>query len=166
MINSTLCYIEKDGCYLMLFRNKKENDPCEGKWVGIGGKFEPGEVADACLKREVWEETGLTLTEYQFHGVIHFVSDVLPDEDMYLYTASGYDGADPVGNTTGQAAAGTATSVAFDCNEGDLRWIPKEQVTGLNLWEGDKFFLEPLIAGVDHIEMTCVYEGDHLVEVR
>ena len=61
--NSTLCYIEKDDCYLMLFRNKKEKDPCEGKWVGIGGKFEPGENADACCLREVFEETGLTLTE-------------------------------------------------------------------------------------------------------
>ena len=84
MIRSTLCYIEKDGCFLMLFRNKKHNDPCEGKWVGIGGKFEPGEEAEDCLLREVWEETGLTLTEYHFHGIVHFVSNELEDEDMYL----------------------------------------------------------------------------------
>ena len=140
----------------MLFRNKKKNDPCEGKWVGIGGKFEPGEDADQCLLREVWEETGIHLTKYQFHGIIHFKSNVLEDEDMYLYTATEYDGADP---------AGQFGSV-FDCNEGDLKWIPKEQVTGLNLWEGDKYFLEPLIAGAGEMEMTCVYEGDRLVEVR
>ena len=57
IINTTLCYLEKDGCYLMLFRNKKENDPCEGKWVGIGGKFEAGENSVDCLLREVKEET-------------------------------------------------------------------------------------------------------------
>lgn len=157
MIKSTLCYIEQNGCYLMLFRNKKENDPCEGKWVGIGGKFEPGEDADACLKREVWEETGLRLTEYQFHGVIHFVSNELEDEDMYLYTATGYEGNDP--------APMLKEGEVFDCNEGELKWVPKSQVTSLNLWEGDKFFLEPLIAGTQHIEMTCVYEGDRLVRV-
>ena len=97
-IYSTLCYIEKDGQYLMLFRNKKEHDPCEGKWVGVGGKFEPGESADECLLREVWEETGLHLTEYQFCGIVHFVSDTWPDEDMYLFTATGFKGQDCFGN--------------------------------------------------------------------
>ena len=140
----------------MLFRNKKHNDPCQGKWVGIGGKFEAGEDSEQCLLREVWEETGLKLTGYHFHGIIHFISNELEDEDMYLYSAWEYEGADP---------AGEFGSV-FDCNEGDLKWIPKEQVTSLNLWEGDKYFLEPLIAGQDHIEMTCVYEGDKLLEVR
>ena len=39
MINSTLCYIEKDGKYLMLHRVKKENAANKDKWIGIGGKF-------------------------------------------------------------------------------------------------------------------------------
>ena len=137
----------------MLFRNKKHNDHCEGKWVGIGGKFEPGEEAEDCLLREVWEETGLTLTEYHFHGIVHFVSNELEDEDMYLYSATGFEGTDP--------ASGLEN--LFECSEGDLRWIPKDQVTSLNLWEGDRFFLEPLINGDDRIEMTCIYEGDRLV---
>ena len=151
--NSTLCYIEKDDCYLMLFRNKKEKDPCEGKWVGIGGKFEPGENADACCLREVFEETGLTLTDYQFRGVIHFQSDVLPDEDMYLYTATAWEGMED-----GKGIEG------FDCNEGMLQWVPKKDIFSLNLWEGDQYFLRPLVEGKQSIEMTCVYEGDHLVK--
>lgn len=149
MVNTTLCYLEKDGRYLMLYRNKKENDPCEGKWVGIGGKFEEGESADECLVREVLEETGLLLTDYDFHGVIHFKSDVLPDEDMYLYTATGWE-----------------RKSAFICPEGELKWIVKEDVLSLNLWEGDKYFIEPLINGEKNIEMTCVYEGDRLVKIH
>lgn len=152
MIRSTLCYIEKDGKYLMLFRNKKFHDPCEGKWVGIGGKFEPGETQDECLLREVWEETGLKLTAFHFHGIVHFQSDRLEDEDMYLYTASSFDGNDP-------ASGGSR----FDCNEGDLCWIPKADVLSLNLWEGDPLFLRKLIAGEETLEMTCRYEGDRLV---
>lgn len=35
-VNTTLCYIEKDGCYLMLHRIKKKNDLNHDKWVGIG----------------------------------------------------------------------------------------------------------------------------------
>ena len=159
LIKSTLCYIEKDDCFLMLFRNKKENDPCEGKWVGIGGKFEEGEDADACLLREVWEETGLKLTKFKACGIVHFKSNELPDEDMYLYTASEYEGsleADEDGRIKNSDEI---------CNEGDLRWISKKDVTKLNLWEGDKYFLEPLIAGKTDINMICRYEGDHLVEV-
>ncbi len=150
MIKTTLCYIEKDGKYLMLYRNKKKNDPCEGKWVGIGGKFEEGETADECLVREVFEETSFRLLKYQFRGIVHFKSDVLPDEDMYLYTASEWENEEST----------------FICPEGELKWILKENVLSLNLWEGDRFFLEPLINGEDNIEITCIYEGDKLIEVR
>ena len=153
-INSTLCYIEKDGCFLMLYRNKKKDDPCEGKWVGVGGKFEPGETPEECLLREVWEETGLKLTEYRFCGIVHFVSDTWPDEDMYLYTASGFEGKDDFLNNS------------FECDEGDLRWIPKDRILDLNLWDGDKYFLVPLIEGKDNIDMTCRYEGHKCMEVK
>ena len=138
----------------MLFRNRKKNDSCEGKWVGIGGKFEPGEGPEECLKREVLEETGLTLTRFRFHGIIHFISDVLEDEDMYLFSASDFEGEDPASEDS-----------SFSCSEGELQWIPKDEVISLNLWEGDRYFLEPLIAGKDNIELTCEYSGDRLVRV-
>ena len=146
IINTTLCYLEKDGCYLMLFRNKKENDPCEGKWVGIGGKFEPGEDSVGCLLREVKEETGLTLTEYESRGVVHFKSNVIPDEEMYLFSATGWEGE------------------MIPCSEGTLEWILKERIMDLNLWEGDPYFLKPMLDGETGIELTCRYEGDKLVE--
>ena len=166
-INSTLCYIKKDGFRLMLFRNRKKDDPCEGKWVGIGGKFEPGEDAKQCLLREVWEETGLLLTEYEFHGIIHFVSDTWPDEDMYLYTASGYTGNDDFPFYEGKAKTCTEDEKnSFECSEGELYWIPEEKILSLNLWEGDRYFLEPLLGGKKKISMTCRYEGHRCVEVR
>ncbi len=145
----TLCYVEKDDHYLMLYRNKKENDPNEGKWIGVGGKLEPGETPDRCVEREVLEETGLTLTEYTYHGVVHFRSDKWCDEEMYLYTATGFEG-----------------DVDFNCKEGALKWIPKSQVMDLNLWEGDKIFLQYLLEGKRDIDLTLVYRGEELVEVR
>ena len=75
MLNSTLCYIEKDEKYLMLHRVKKENDVNRDKWVGVGGKFEDGESPEECVLRETLEETGLTLTEYRYSGIVTFVSD-------------------------------------------------------------------------------------------
>ncbi|MDO4489430.1 MAG: 23S rRNA (uracil(1939)-C(5))-methyltransferase RlmD [Eubacteriales bacterium] len=147
-INTTLCYIEKDGKYLMLLRNKKENDLNEGKWIGIGGKFEKDETPDECLIREVREETGITLTKYEQRGVIGFVSDTWNDETMYLYTATAYDG-----------------EINYNCDEGELRWIDIDEVMNLNLWEGDRLFLKRLVEGDRDIRMTLHYEGDTLKKV-
>ena len=146
-MNSTLCYIRNaNNEYLMLHRNKKENDLNEGKWIGVGGKFEEGENADECVCREVFEETGLTLTEYHRRGLIKFLSDKWEDEDMYLYLATGFTG-----------------EVKSDCSEGELAWVAADKVLSLPTWEGDKYFLEPLIEGRDRIDMTVEYEGDRLV---
>ena len=86
MWNTTLCYIERQGQYLMLHRVKKENDINKDKWIGIGGKFEDKESPEECLVREVREETGLTLTDYTYRGLVTFVSDRWVTEYMHLWT--------------------------------------------------------------------------------
>lgn len=154
MIKSTLVYIQYEDSYLMLFRGSKKNDPNEGKWIGIGGKFEEGETAEECLLREVHEEVGITLTDYTQRGLIEFRSDTAPDEDMYLYTAR-YSGA--------------IENLLVSCNEGTLALIKKEEVLSLPLWEGDRFFLEPLIykeeTASTFIRLRLEYSGNSLVKV-
>ena len=155
MKKATLCYINRrKGThreYLMLYRNKKKDDPNEGKWIGVGGKFEPGETPDTCMLREVREETGFTPSSYHFCGVIHFLSDTWEDEDMYLYRAE-IDG--PAANKTPA------------CEEGELHWIPEDQLLDLPMWEGDRLFLKPLLEGADAITMTLRYEGDTLISAE
>ncbi len=90
MKKTTLGYLEHDGRYLMMLRNKKDKDQSEGKWLGVGGKFLPGEDANECFAREVFEETGFTLESVHFHGVVHFISDTWEDEDMYLFTSDNF----------------------------------------------------------------------------
>ena len=93
MKNTTLCYIEKEDSYLMLHRVKKVNDENQDKWIGVGGKIEEGESPEDCLLREVKEETGLTLTQYRYRGLVTFVSNQWGTEYMHLFTADGYEGA-------------------------------------------------------------------------
>lgn len=73
--NTTLCYIEKNGCYLMLHRTKKEDDYNKDKWIGIGGKFENGESPEDCAVREIREETGLIVehADLEYCGIVTFV---------------------------------------------------------------------------------------------
>lgn len=147
-LNTTLCYIEQDDNYLMLYRNSKENDLNKGKWIGVGGKFEQDESPDECLIREVYEETGLTLTSYRYRGIITFVSDEWGCEYMHLFTADGFNGE------------------LASCNEGELKWIPKEKIMDLNLWEGDREFLKLLYEDSPFFSMKLTYKGDSLVDVR
>lgn len=143
---TTLCYIEKDDSYLMLHRTKKEHDENAGKWIGVGGKFEESESPEDCLIREVKEETGLTLTSYKFRGIVTFVSDEWGTEYMHLFTATDFSGD------------------VTECNEGDLKWIPKNEIMNLNLWEGDRIFLEKLIEDDSFFSLKLCYEGDNLVK--
>ena len=92
MKQTTLCYLERDGQYLMLHRVKKEHDENHDKWIGVGGKFEDKESPEDCVCREVLEETGLMLTEYRYCGLVTFVFDVWPTEYMHLFHATGFTG--------------------------------------------------------------------------
>ena len=151
MKNSTLCYIEKDGRYLMLHRVKKENDCNKDKWIGVGGKFEDGESPEECMLREVYEETGLTLTSYSFRGIVTFVSDRWETEYMHLFTADGFEG---------------EPKKSEDCDEGNLEWVDIDKIPTLPLWEGDLIFLDLLAKNTPFFSLKLRYEGERLVESR
>ena len=146
MKNTTLCYIESDGKYLMLHRIKKENDENRDKWIGIGGKLEAGESPFDCARREILEETGITPQKLSYRGIVTFVSDLYGTEYMHLFTANGYDG-----------------TLNYDCNEGKLEWINKSDVYALPSWEGDKIFLRLLEDDSPFFSLKLVYEGDRLL---
>jgi 8-oxo-dGTP diphosphatase len=146
-LNTTLCYLEQGGSYLMLHRIKKQNDLNHDKWVGVGGKFEKDESPEECLLREVYEETGLTLTQYRWRGVITFVSDAWETEYMYLYTATAWQGALPEEDS---------------CREGRLEWVAKTDVPQLPIWEGDKIFFRLLAQDAPPFSLKMVYKGDTL----
>ena len=146
MILSTLCYIEKDGKYLMLHRTKKENDINKNKWIGVGGKFEEGESPEECLLREVEEETGLILTVYKLRCILTYVSNTYETEYIYVFTANDFKGD------------------IIECNEGQLEWIDKEKITDLNIWEGDKIFIDKMNSTNNFFTIKCKYDGDKLIE--
>ena len=144
--NTTLCYIERDGQYLMLHRTKKSNDENHDKWIGIGGKFEGEESPDECLLREAREETGLTLTSWRCRGVVTFLNEGDSGEYMYLFTADGFEGE------------------LTDCSEGDLQWVSRAFLNELPKWEGDQIFLDLLWQDAPFFLLKLRYDHDKLVE--
>jgi len=146
MIQTTLCYIEKNEKYLMLHRIKKENDINRDKWIGIGGKFEEKESPEDCILRETFEETGLRLKKMSYRGIITFVTDRYETEWMHLFHATEFEG------------------MIRNCDEGVLEWIDKDQLLRLPMWEGDKIFLSLLDQNVPFFSLKLVYQGDVLTD--
>ncbi len=150
MILSTLCYMERDGKYLMLHRNKKKNDVNHGKWIGVGGKLESGEAPEECLIREVLEETGCRLLSWRFRGVLTFIYDDKEPEYIFTYTSDSFEG----------------EPTDFECGEGELKWVDKSDILGLDLWEGDRPMLKRLMESNDVFSIKLCYNGDVLMEIK
>ncbi len=144
MKQTTLCYLERDGRYLMLHRTKKRNDINHDKWIGVGGKFEENESPEDCMLREVLEETGLTVTSFRYRGIVTFVSDCYPCEHMHLFTCTDWTGKEK------------------ECDEGELAWIDKQELFRLTLWEGDRIFLQLLDSNEPFFSLKLVYHSDTL----
>ena len=144
MKHTTLWYLEQKDSYLMLHRVKKAQDENKDKWIGVGGKFEEGESPEDCVLRETREETGLSLTDYRYRGIVTFVSDEWGTEYMHLFTASAWLGE------------------LRDCDEGVLEWVPKERISSLPIWEGDLIFFRLLSEDIPFFSLKLLYEGDKL----
>lgn len=146
MENTTLIYIEKNSKYLMLHRTKKENDINRDKWIGIGGHFEEAESPEDCVKREVMEETGLTLNSMEYRGIVTFVSDDNFTEFMHLFWSDDFSGN------------------IKECNEGELEWVEKSRMKELPHWEGDEIFLDLLEKRVPFFSLKLVYKKGELLQ--
>ena len=138
---TTLCYIERDGQYLMLHRVKKKQDENAGKWIGIGGHLTEDESPDECVLREILEETGLTVSDLRLRGILTFILPAWGNELTFLYTARADRAELP------------------DCPEGVLRWVPTDEVAQLPLWEGDRLFLPLLKTRQDCFSLKLVYDA-------
>ena len=123
---ATLCYVidKKQDTVLMIHRVKKANDYHQGKWNGLGGKFEFGESPEDCASREIREESGLIVKNLKLKGFITFpLFDDVEDWYVFLFTSDEF------------------TGELIDSAEGNLEWIPIDELSKINLWDGDKLFI-------------------------
>ena len=144
---TVLAYIKQDDSFLMLLRNKKKNDINANKWIGVGGHLEDKEAPIDALYREIKEETGLDVIEYQYKGIVHFNYGEL-SELMHVYI---------VNKVKGQL---------IECDEGTLKYIPIKELMDLELWEGDKIFLPYLTSDKPFFELKLNYLNDKLISYK
>ncbi len=114
---------------LMVHRNRQPGHLHEGKYNGVGGKLEPGENVVEGLRREIREEVGIDCDRFVLRGTVNWPGFGKQGEDWFgfIFRVDAWHG-EPWSNNA----------------EGDLLWIPKDQLLSLPLWEGDRYFL-PLV---------------------
>lgn len=138
MIPSTLVYVRRDETTLML---RKARGHQAGKWNALGGKAEPGEMPEACARREIREEAGLEIERLNYRGLIVFPRfDGTNDWYVWIYLA-------------------TARGEPRPSDEGELAWIPTAELTELELHEGDRVFLPWLDRSEAVFSARFDYEG-------
>jgi 8-oxo-dGTP diphosphatase len=141
---ATLCYVKHEGRTLMVHRVKKADDIHRGKWNGLGGKFEPGESPEECIIREVREESGLVIRAPRYHGLLIFTNFKGDDWYVWVFTATEFEG------------------TLIDSPEGNLKWIPDNELTSLPLWDSDHIFL-PWLEKPGVFSAKFDYEGEKML---
>ena len=143
MKNTSLCYIFSGERVLLLHKNRRRDLNYE-KWLGVGGKFLEDESPFECVLREAKEETGLTLKNPRYRGIVTFVSDRWESEQMHLFTCRDFEG------------------TLCDCDEGELVFLPWDEMMKKPAWEGDKIFLKLLRTDCPFFSLKLEYEGEKL----
>ncbi len=147
-ILGTLAYIlSEDGeRTLLVHRTYRETDENLGKYNGVGGHVERGEDIATCMKREIMEETGLTVESMRMRGTMVWADFGPSKEDWlgFIFVVDKWSG------------------VPFkDNEEGVLSWERIDSLDSLPMWKGDRLFL-PLVFGPDPRQFHGYmrYEGD------
>lgn len=119
---TVLCLVEKDNRFLL--QNRVKDD-----WRGFampGGHIEPGESIIDAVVREMKEETGLTISNPKLCGVKQF-----PIENgryiVFLFSATEFEGE------------------LISSEEGEMHWIDKSDIPGLDAVEDLQEMLEVML---------------------
>ena len=152
LVHATLVYIIKDGKTLMIHRVGRENDIHREKYNGLGGKLEENETPSECAIREIQEESGLTIhpKDMKLYGTALFPEFDKKGRDWFVFIYKVYD---------------YSGELIVENREGRLEWIENEKILDLNLWDGDRYFLEHLHSD-QQFDGSLTYQNGGLTHQR
>ncbi len=127
---ATLVEIISDGKLLL---KRSTRGISKSKWNGVGGKLDPGETPEQNALRETIEETGLTVSNLLYHGVINFHNYGKEEVDfvVHLFSTKEFSG---------------KLSLKSD-DGGELQWFPLDKLPMNEMWKDDEFWMPLLLHG-------------------
>ncbi|GAB4180393.1 MAG: 8-oxo-dGTP diphosphatase [Roseiflexaceae bacterium] len=134
---------------LLVHRNSRPGDLHYGKYNGLGGKLEANEDIVSGMKREIREEAGIESEELVLRGTISWPGFGKHGEDWFgfVFRIDRWSGTPYERNS-----------------EGTLEWVPVASMAELNLWEGDRLWLDLVFEQSSQtFHGIAPYEGHRLV---
>lgn len=123
----TLCLLHHQGQLLL---GKKKRGFGVGKWNGFGGKLEPGESIGAAARREMMEESGITILDMEERGLLLFsFEDGTPDLEVHVFAVTTFSG-EPK-----------------ETEEMVPAWFPVDQLPQDQMWADDVYWMPSFLAG-------------------
>lgn len=139
---AVLCFVE-DGDKLMLIH--KKTGLGAGKINAPGGRIEPGETPEQAAVRETIEETGITPSELEEKGRLHFQFKDGYSLKGHVFFARKFSGQ------------------LTETDEADPFWCTKSDIPYGKMWEDDILWL-PLTLEGKNIEGRFVFDGDTMLD--
>lgn len=141
-ILGTLVYARRGAEVLVMHRRKEPN---LGLWIAPGGKVELGESPYETARREMQEETGLTVNSLQLRGLCTEVSP-FPEWLWMLFIFETWD-------FSGELQA--------ELREGDLAWLPiATYLYERPIPQADKIFAPAILHGTEFFQAKFVYDQE------
>jgi mutator protein MutT len=139
----TEALIVRDG--KVLLGRRKKNGFGQGKWLGFGGKVEPGETVEEAMTREFKEEAGINVNNYEKRGVLtfHYVND--PDMEVHYYEVLTYDG-EPT-----------------ESDEMENAWFNIADIPYNKMWPNDKYWL-PMFLKKEYFSGEFWFDEDYKIK--
>ncbi|XP_040845994.1 7,8-dihydro-8-oxoguanine triphosphatase [Ochotona curzoniae] len=101
-----------------------------GRWNGFGGKVQEGETIEAGARRELQEESGLTVDSLHRVGRITFEFVAMPEQmEVHVFSTDSFQGT-PV-----------------ETEEMRPQWFQQDQIPFEDMWPDDKYWLPLLLQG-------------------
>lgn len=128
MVEATLVEIIKDNKLLLI---RAIRGISKSKWNGPGGKIQPGETPEQCIIRETLEETGLTISNLFYHGLLTFHN--AGENENALFSVHLFSTKKFSGTPTRQAG------------EGELSWFNLEELPMGDMWADDQYWIPHML---------------------
>ncbi len=152
MLKYTICFIKQGDKLLMLNR---EYPTWMGMWNGVGGKIEKGEAPLPSIKREIYEETGLTIDHVIQKGIVTWSVDGVKTGGMYAFIAE-------LPETVVYKTPAKTDEGILDWKEIDWLLNPDNDGVVPNI----PFFLPKMLLEDKEYEHLCIFENDDLVDCK
>ncbi|OGZ32772.1 MAG: hypothetical protein A3I88_02250 [Candidatus Portnoybacteria bacterium RIFCSPLOWO2_12_FULL_39_9] len=140
----TLCLVHQHPRILLGFKKRGFG---EGRWNGFGGKIKKEEIIEEAVKREVYEEAGIDVSNINKSGILEFEFKGNPEIlEVHIFRSDNFNGQPK------------------ESEEMKPKWFHIKKIPFHKMWPDDKHWLPLFLAGKKFRGRFLFDESDNILE--